>query len=333
MSLFPGRCVAMTVLLLSMVLAAGPTGCSRHAQTTSDPVSSEAGAAGFAEWQIIEVASRKLVPFETLVDRLGGMDVVYLGEEHHNRHHIDAATRILGALVKRGMRPVLAIEMFGWDGQEALDRYVSGDVVDEPQFLRDVRWKANWPGIFPNYAPLLRFAHEHGLGAVAMNPPRSLVRRVSHEGLAQALQHPDMRTWGMQDETFADDPEYRRIIMPQLTGCHPPMKEVREEWLYEASIFRDEGMAKTVAGRLTRASEIRGPVVSYTGDGHIQYKLPVPKRVARRMNGSVHQTTIYMSALERDHPEYIEELLDERIADYIWLTPIGDHGPPVRCGR
>ena len=119
--------------------------------------------------------------------------------------------------------------------------------------------------------------------------------------------------------------------MPQLIGCHPPMKETREEWRYQASVFREEGMAKRIASRLRNAPEKQMPLVSYTGNGHIQYGLPVPKRVARRMGGRVEQATIYMSALEPDHPEYIEQLLDEHIADYIWLTPLGDLGPPVRC--
>ncbi len=333
MSLFPRKRVAMTVLLISMALAAGSTGCSGPAQTTSGPGSSEAGATGFTEWQIIDVASRQVVLFEALLDRLAAMDVVYLGEEHHNRHHIDAAARVLEGLVARGRHPVLAIEMFGWDGQEALSRYVSDGRVDRERFLGESRWKENWGGDFADYEPLLQVARRRTLLVLAINPPRSLVRKVARLGLSRAMEDPGMARWGMQGETVVDDPAYRRVIMRQLRECHGGMPDGAYERIYEASMFRDEGMAKAIVSRLQGLQEKAGPIVSYTGGGHIQHRTPVPDRVARRSEKPIRQVTIYMQALERGHPEYVDALLDERIADYIWLTPVGDHGPPVRCGK
>jgi hypothetical protein len=73
-----------------------------------------------------------------------------------------------------------------------------------------------------------------------------------------------------------------------------------------------------------------GPVVSYTGGGHIQYRLPVPNRVQRRA-GSIKQTTIYMTAFDPTRTEEIRELLRDAIADYVWLTPLSAHGAPRRC--
>jgi uncharacterized iron-regulated protein len=102
--------------------------------------------------------------------------------------------------------------------------------------------------------------------------------------------------------------------------------------MYEASLFRDEGMAKTLARYLARQDKpfTTGPVVSYTGGGHIQYDLPVPKRVQRR-NQDVKQVSIYLAAFSADQREEIMELLRSGIADYIWLTPVGAHGPAKRC--
>ncbi|NJN37098.1 MAG: ChaN family lipoprotein, partial [Nitrospiraceae bacterium] len=63
--------------------------------------------------------------------------------------------------------------------------------------------------------------------------------------------------------------------------------------MYEASMVRDEGMAKTLVQRqeeIRRAADgLRRIILSYTGGGHIQYGLPVPKRVARRLSGEVTQ--------------------------------------------
>ena len=72
--------------------------------------------------------------------------------------------------------------------------------------------------------------------------------------------------------------------------------------MLEASMVRDEGMAKTLVHRLNRirsgTDTMAGPLVSYTGAGHIQYNLPVPKRVARRLADQVRQVSVYMTSFE-----------------------------------
>ncbi|MEK6526781.1 MAG: hypothetical protein AABZ22_07905, partial [Nitrospirota bacterium] len=74
-----------------------------------------------------------------------------------------------------------------------------------------------------------------------------------------------------------------------------------------------------------------GPIVSYTGGGHVQYQLPVPNRVLRRRTVPVRQTTIYMTAYEPGRVDEVRELIRDAIADYVWLTPLGAHGSPRRC--
>jgi hypothetical protein len=105
--------------------------------------------------------------------------------------------------------------------------------------------------------------------------------------------------------------------------------------MYEASMVRDEGMAKTVVSLVESSRSVAdaaaGPVVSYTGGGHIQYNLPVPQRVARRLSGAVRQTTIYMSSYEQGRRDDLSEMLSGKIADYLWLTPVTAEGMPRRC--
>ena len=141
-----------------------------------------------------------------------------------------------------------------------------------------------------------------------------------------------MTRWGMRHEQFPEDSTYRDTLTQQLKQCHGGMSAEAYDRFYEASVFRDEGMAKTIVGLMETKAAQGGTIVSYTGAGHIQYHLPVPNRVQRRRGGQVKQTTVYMASLVPNHPEYIEELLDERIADYIWVTPLGKNGPPPRCG-
>jgi uncharacterized iron-regulated protein len=145
----------------------------------------------------------------------------------------------------------------------------------------------------------------------------------------------EVARWGMTRE-YIEDSSYRQVIERQLRLCHGGLANEAYERMYEASLFRDEGMAKTIIDYLSRAAEPRtspgaAPIISYTGSGHIQYQLPVPSRVQRRANRPLKQTTVYLAALDPASPEEVTTLLQEAIADYVWLTPIGTHGPPKRC--
>ena len=104
--------------------------------------------------------------------------------------------------------------------------------------------------------------------------------------------------------------------------------------MYEASMVRDEAMARTLVttwNALRAEGVSRGPMVSYTGGGHIQYKLPIPKRVARRLSNEVSQTTVYLTSFEPSLQAEISRSMQDGLADYLWLTPMGKQGPPRRC--
>ena len=73
--------------------------------------------------------------------------------------------------------------------------------------------------------------------------------------------------------------------------------------------------------------------MSYTGAGHIQYGLPIPKRVKRQLGVPVQHVTVYLHALDPEHPEDVAQLIEEQIADFVWLTALGPHGRQPRCGE
>jgi len=323
-------------LVLLWSFPVGESAASAEDRTSS---SSQSAMPAFQEGQIWDIKTGRPLSFEELTATLRSLDVIYLGEEHHNAWHIDAALRILRALVAQGRSPALAMEMFGWDGQAALDRYLADKDWARDQFLKDAHWEANWGGPFDDYEPLPAFARAHGLPLLALNPPKFLVRLVAKQGLPQALADPDMARWGMKEERLADEPAYHDMIVGPLRQCHGGLSDEAYQRMYEASMFRDEGMAKTIAEFLrgrqqASAAELRlgsGPIVSYTGGGHIQYRLPVPNRVRRRLDGAVTQTTIYLSSFEPSRGDELRNLMQEGVADYLWLTPIGANGPPKRC--
>lgn len=321
---------SIVMLGLFVGLLAFPIVCGAEHDGDLGPVVEEE----WQPWQILESQTGRAVPFPEIITRLEQSDIVYLGEEHHNPYHIEAALKVLNQLVADGIEPTIGMEMFGWDGQPALDDYVSTPQSDTHEFLEQVRWKQNWGGAFEDYAPLVRFAQERHLSVQAMNPPKPLIRRVVKEGLDQARQESEWAPWRILQEEIVDDPAYRERIVDQLRRCHGGTEE-HYQTMYEASMVRDEGMARTLAIRLEAVRHendgSRRMIVSYTGAGHIQYNLPVPKRVARRLGGEVKQTTIYMMSFEPAKTSDVQALMQEAIADYIWLTPMGKSSSAKPC--
>ena len=321
------RILSLLLLVIGHLFFTACTGSTSTIPAHSPGTSWQAG-------RMIDVKTGRSIDLPTFLVTLTRFDVVYIGEEHYNQHHIDAALTVLQTVLANGRRPVLTMEMFGWDGQPALDEYLTTPGQDRQIFLDQSRWKQNWGGTFDNYEPLVNFSREHRLALRAMNPPKPLIRQVVKVGLDEARKGQDWTEWGMDREDIVDDQAYRVRILDQLKRCHGGGNDEDYVRMYEASMVRDEGMAKTVTAALLTARQRPQDhtlILSYTGGGHIQFNLPIPKRVARRMDGQVAQATVYLASFDHTRIEDIQDLVQDGIADYVWLTPISQQGPPHRC--
>ena len=334
--LFATRVILVTFKVLLVVGVFWITvACTNGGGVRSSLAPQEGHDVPFKEWQIIDTATGQAISLDQWMALLLKQDIIYLGEEHHNKFHIDAAMTVLRRLKAEGRVPALSMEMFGWDGQAALDQYLSSSEVNRQELLAAVRWQQNWGGPYEDYEPLVLLAKEQQWAIDAMNPPKALVRVVAKNGLPGAESDTLMTQWGMKDETIVDDPIYRARILQQLQACHGGGTDSLYQTMFEASMFRDEGMAKTLVHRLNRIRSgtdmLAGPLVSYTGGGHIQYNLPVPKRVARRLSDQVRQVSVYMTSFEVGRTQELQDMIREKIADYLWLTPVSMQGLPRRC--
>jgi len=288
----------------------------------------------YQQGQIIDPAKNVTMSFSEFRSVLLGTDVIYIGEAHYTPSHIEAALQVLQTLLDEGRTPILGMEMFSWDGQGGLDRYLNGEVTRIEEFLAESQWKNNWGGKYADYSPLVDFAKTHELKLLGLNPPRPLVRKVVQKGLSGIGGDPDVKKWNIPDPFPADDPEYRGIIFEQIEKCHGGMSQEVYQKIYEASVFRDEGMASVITTTMSRLGT-SGPrtFVSYTGAGHIQYGLPIPKRVQRQLGTPVRQVTVYLHALDPEYSEDVDHLIDEQIADFVWLTSLGPQGRQPGCGE
>ena len=305
--------------LFLILLISGPLGCSGlQAKPTL-----EVG-------QIYKVSDNTLLTVDDLVPHLVNADVVYIGEEHYTPSHLEAAQTILNILLAHKRQPTLAMEMFSWDGQPGLDRYLGEQESTVAQLLEESHWEKNWGGEFADYESLVTFSKTHQLNLLGLNPPRPLVRLVARQGLQKAMQDPKMDNWTI-DDLVTDDPDYENLIYEQIESCHAGLPDDVYRRIFEASIIRDEGMAQIIRDYLNHKSSSEGPLVSYTGGGHIQYHIPIPKRV-KRTQPKIKSVTIYLVAWDPSKEGEVQAQLENGIADFLWLTPLGPKGVQARCG-
>ncbi len=297
----------------------GPWGCTALQAKSS-----------FEVGQIYQVSEQTLLTVDDLKPHLLAADVIFIGEEHYTPSHLQTAQTILTILLANQRQPSLAMEMFSWDGQPALDRYIHKPEITIEQLVEESYWKKNWGGEFAEYQSLVTFSKSRQLNLLALNPPRPLVRLVATQGLHKAMQDPEMDNWSI-NKLVTDDPEYENLIFEQIESCHAGLPDHVYRRIFEASIFRDEGMAQIIRNYLNRKRPSEGPIVSYTGGGHIQYHIPIPKRV-KRTQAEVKIVTIYLVAWDPSKEEEVQAELQNGIADFLWLTPLGPKGIQARCG-
>lgn len=138
-----------------------------------------ANAQGLKAYQIYN-KDKEPVDFMTMITQLNNYDGVLFGEIHNSsiNHWLELKTTEALYRIKGG-RLILGAEMFERDNQEAVNKYLSGD-IDLKKFKEAARL---WKNFETDYQPLLDFAKEHGLEFIAANVPRRYAAMVVDHGI------------------------------------------------------------------------------------------------------------------------------------------------------
>jgi uncharacterized iron-regulated protein len=123
------------------------------------------------------------VEYTKMIKALAKADIVLLGEVHDDAlcHWLELqVTKDLYAMRQDLM---LGFEMFEADDQIVLNEYVTG-VIEERHLLSEAKV---WENYKTDYKPLVDFAKENKLPAIATNPPRRYANLVYRKGI-EALQ-------------------------------------------------------------------------------------------------------------------------------------------------
>jgi uncharacterized iron-regulated protein len=213
---------------------------------------------------------------EQIIPQLLGKRVIFVGEQHTRYDHHLTQLEIIRRLHEHNPDLAIGMEAFQQPFQWALDEYVSGD-MDEQAMLRATEYYKRWRMDYRLYAPILRYAREHGLPVVALNLPVELTRQVGRHGLESLS--PEARS-RLPAEIDRSDRAYEQRIRDVFTH-HPNDSGQPFERFLEVQLLWDEGMAERAAGFL--ADNPDDQLVILAGNGHIAWGSAIPQRLTRRI--------------------------------------------------
>ncbi|HEX5050620.1 MAG TPA: ChaN family lipoprotein [Planctomycetota bacterium] len=202
-----------------------------------------------------------------LLDRLAGLDAVFLGETHvdDTTHRVELHV-LEGLLTRKHGEVVLSMEMFEHDVQAVLDDYLQGR-IDEPAFLAKAR---PWPNYRTAYRSLVEAAKLAGIPVVAANFPGSLRRALAMGGkrAVDALSPAERAL--MPDEIFpASDAYWQRVERAVRGHMGGGGGGTPEERLYDTQNLWDNAMGDNVAK--ARAAHPASTVLHVAGGFHVAY--------------------------------------------------------------
>jgi len=270
----------LAALLLLALLATG--GWTRAGENTPWPTAAAHNTpADAAEQTPAATAVLDLNAFSTLeqiIPVLAGKRVVFIGEQHNRFDHHLMQLEIIRRLHEQypQLQVAIGMEAFQQPFQQHLDDFVSGTITEQ-QMLRDTEYYQRWRMDYRLYAPILRYAREHGLPVVALNLPKELTSKVGRVGLEGLTEEERAR---LPAEIDRSDSAYEQRVR-EVFELHPNDRDQAFEHFLEVQLLWDEGMARRAADFLqTHPDHL---LVVLAGAGHLAYRSAIPQRLARRV--------------------------------------------------
>jgi uncharacterized iron-regulated protein len=281
---FRRRCAGILRLFLFAAMAAGVSACAssrhvphsdyRHAVSQS-PVDHGAEVPLRA---MPMLALSGLPTLEETLPLLSEQRLVYIGETHDQYSHHLAQLEIIRYLHQQDPGLAIGVEFFQTPFQPQLDAYVAGE-LDERQLLISTQYYKRWGYDYRLYAPIVRYAREHGLPLIALSAPSELVDAVRERGI-EGLGSAERAA--LPARLDRDDREHEeRMRHIHSMHAHGTSGDDGFKRFMDVQLLWDEVMAQRASDHLLEHPDRR--LVILAGSGHIAFRSGIPRRVERHV--------------------------------------------------
>jgi len=284
----------------------------------------------------IDVYQGEPAPYESVLEDLADVRVVYLGECHALERHHEIQLQILRDLAAEGLPLVLGLEQLEHFQRPHLDRYNQGK-IDYPELVKATAWSERWHDC-QQYRTIVETARELSMPIVALNARAETIRQVARSGGVDRL---DAQARKELPRTLQlEDPLYERLLNLELM-VHMSATPERLRPIREAQICRDEMMASVLCSFLQSEEGRDRTAIVLCGAGHVSYGLGIVSRVRRRMP-KIKDRVIVLSqsgdlelspeeeAMARDIEITHEQLraVNRPVADYLYVKSLAKQNSP-----
>ena len=197
--------------------------------------------------------------------------LVIVGEHHNNKDHHAAQQTVIRKLKESGNQVAVGLEMFRSDSQQALDRWVAGD-ISETEFQKI--FYDNWGYSWENYRVIFDYARAEKIPLIGLNVPREITRQVARHGFQSLNEEQKSK---LSNISCRVDKEYMDFIKKAFGG-HAHGK-LNFTYFCEAQLVWDTVMAINALDYLNENPNAM--MVVLTGTGHAR-KNAVPRQIRKR---------------------------------------------------
>lgn len=263
-----------------------------------------------------------------LVGALSRARFVLLGEIHDNPDHHRLQAELIGALVKRGRRPAIVLEMVPVSLQGELDRFGQAGSADASALGNALKWRERgWPD-WAMYQPIAEAALAARLRLIAGGLDREAQNVIAKAAPADRFGEA-VRMFGL------DEP----LEAPIAEAENAELKAGHCNLLPDAALAPmlrvQRALDASLADAITRQGAGDGAVL-IAGAGHVRNEWAVPRAIRRRMpDAAVISVALVEVDPSRDSPPaYLAQLAGLPMPfDFIYLTPkanLTDHCAELR---
>lgn len=272
----PAREAVRALVVLAAVVALG--GCA-----AMQPPQSESKVQSYAypapADTTFDLRAGRTVSADAVAQRLRGMRIVFLGEQHTEPASHDFQLDMLRRLVAQGRRVTVALEMFPPSADPVLEQWRQGK-LDEAAFVEQSDWYTHWGFPWSYYRELFLFVRVHGLEVHGVNAEPA-TREAVREGKLDDLPEDVRAMLADLDEPIAPHQAYVLDILGRVghvNGLGP------ENPMFQR-YYRVQGMWDRLMGERTARLAAEGAdkdiVVLLVGSGHLAYGLGANLQAAR----------------------------------------------------
>ncbi len=197
--------------------------------------------------------------------------IIIVGEHHSNKSHHIAQVDVIRSLKESGVQVAVGLEMFRSDSQQALNRWVEGEMSEE-EFQKI--FYDNWSFSWSDYRVIFDYARKEKIPMIGLNVPRDITRQVSKQGF-ESLD--EAQRGKLSDITCRVDKAYMDYIKKAF-GTHAH-GNLNFTYFCEAQLVWDNVMAINALEYLNRNPA--AVVVVLTGTGHAR-KNAIPRQIRQR---------------------------------------------------